>query len=130
MWGPTVYPPFPSMQLQLSRNSTTNTVLSIPDGGRPLYHIHTPGPILRKTSTIYKIPETNTQRYEEVENGKMTNVAPAPEEEIARIHWHMFHSSKLVWDGKVLEIKKFLESQGFWARFVLSVVVGCAEDGR
>lgn len=101
------------MQLQLSRNSTTNTVLSIPDG-RPLYHIYTPGPLLRKTSFIYKIPETNTQRYEDVE--KMTEVVPNPEEEIARIHWHLLHSSKLIWDGKALEMKKFLESKGFWGR--------------
>ncbi|KAK7691230.1 hypothetical protein QCA50_006333 [Cerrena zonata] len=101
------------MQLQLSRNSTTNTVLSIPDG-RPLYHIYTPGPLLRKTSFIYKIPETNVQRYEGVE--KMTEVVPNQEEEIARIHWHLLHSSKLIWDEKTLEMKKFLESKGFWGR--------------
>ncbi|CAL1703175.1 unnamed protein product [Somion occarium] len=97
------------MELELSRDSTTNTVLRIP-GGRPLYHIHTPS-MFSRTTTIYKIPETNVQRYEDAE--KMTDVEPKAEEEMARIYWHTISSSRLIYDGRALEFKTFLKSKGF-----------------
>lgn len=102
------------MQLQLTKDETTRTVLRIPEG-RPLYHIHTPGIWSRKTTTIYKIPENNAQRYLDVEAKHMTKVEPLPEEEIARIHWHAIHNTRLIWEGKACDMKDVLKTKSRWS---------------
>ncbi|KAK7677080.1 hypothetical protein QCA50_019978 [Cerrena zonata] len=99
------------MQLELTRNSTTSTVLRIPDG-RAVYHIKTPGLFTRKTTTIYKIPEMKSQRYQDAK--KMHDVEPNPEEEIARIHWHNVQNSRLIWEGRAYDVQDILKSKHAW----------------
>lgn len=98
------------MQLQFTKDSTTKTVLRIPDG-RPLYHIDTPGMVTRKTTTIYKLLETSAQRYLNVEAKKMTDIEPVSGEETARINWHTIHDTRVIWDGRAYEMKDILKTK-------------------
>ena len=95
------------LQIQFTEHSTTKTILRILDG-RPLYHIDTPGLLTRKTTTIYKIPENSVQKYLGAE--KMVDVTPDPESEMARIHWHSVHDTRVVWDGRTYDIPDILQS--------------------
>ena len=99
------------LQIQFTEHSTTKTILRILDG-RPLYHIDTPGLLTRKTTTIYKIPDSSVQKY--LDAKKMVEVEPVPEEEIARIHWHSTQNSRVIWDGRAYDIPDILTSVSKW----------------
>ena len=95
------------MKLELSKNSSTKTLIQLPDG-RTLYHVHTPGLISKKTTTIYKNPEANAQRYQG------SGVKPLPEEELAKIHWHWAHDSRLIFNGKSWKASELLHREGIF----------------
>ena len=99
------------MQLLLTKDSPTETVLRILDGA-PLYHVYSPGFWTKKTTTIYKIPSSDVQRY--LDEKKMHDVEPLEDSELARIHWHTFHDSRLIWDGKSFEMKELLRPKSIW----------------
>jgi len=116
------------MKLQLTRNDPARTTLVNLDGNVPQFRITTPG-FLRKTSTIYKIsPEAAEEHKEELLRGdddfilkKDTNSDPlevmvSGVEERARIHWHRLTGSRLIYNGRILEIKSFLPKKGFLKR--------------
>ena len=94
------------MELTLSHNSILNTDLSASDG-RPLYSISTPKKWTRRTTTI--------TRYSLDEDGHATEAST----ELARIHWHYFGSSRLVYDGKIVDLDKFLPYEGLLRRYAL-----------
>ena len=105
------------MQLQLTKDSPTKTVLRILNGP-PLYHIHTNKNLLSNgTSRIYKIHPTNVQRYlnAEARGGKMVDVEPLPQEEIASIEWHEMSSTKLRRGGRKCNMKDVVKSKGFFS---------------
>ena len=105
------------MRLQLTKDSPTKTVLRILNGP-PLYHIHTNKNLLSNgTSRIYKIHPTNVQRYlnAEARGGKMVDVEPLPQEEIASIEWHEMSSTKLRRGGRKCNMKDVVKSKGFFS---------------
>ena len=105
------------MQLQLTKDSPTKTVLRILNGP-PLYHIYTKSNFLSNgTSRIYKIHPANAQRYLDAEarGGKMVDVEPFPHEEIAGIEWHDMSSTRIRWGGRKCDMKEIIKSKGFFS---------------
>jgi hypothetical protein len=83
------------MELTLSHDSAINTTLDSATG-KTLYSISTPSRWPRSTTTVTKCTLDG--------DGDSEGEAV----EIARIHWHKTHSSRLVYDGKILDIDKFM----------------------
>ncbi|KAH8100362.1 hypothetical protein BXZ70DRAFT_186037 [Cristinia sonorae] len=131
------------MELYLSLNSSTSTILSAIsaepftppepiesttiqhrdrqfEAATPLYHIYTPGVLTRETTTISRIsPAVAHDAAYQFKSNKSSDLKECTEyegggvEEIARIHWRMASASKLVYQGKVLYINKFMPAGGF-----------------
>ncbi|TCD64776.1 hypothetical protein EIP91_003636 [Steccherinum ochraceum] len=109
------------MELHLTRWGTTRTVLvaSAPNAPpTPLYHIHTPGAFSRKNTTICRIHPSiahdpryklTSDRWGEIVDHK--ELGPGLDE-IARIEWHSWSSSKLVYGGEILKMNKFMPRGG------------------
>lgn len=93
------------MELTLSNNCVIHTDLSTPDG-QCLYTISTPSHLSRRTTTIIK--------YAQDEDGRSTGQSA----ELARIHWHYLGSSRLIYDGKIMEFDKFMPYKGLLRRYV------------
>lgn len=91
------------MELTLSNNSPTNTVL-VDYGGRPVYEISTPWKWGHKTTTIYKKVLD--------EHGQPTDTSV----ELARIRWRAFQNSRLIFEGKILDIGVFMPRGEFLGR--------------
>ncbi len=101
------------MDLYLSRSSHLNTILSDAEG-RAFYRIHTPGLFLRKTTMIYRIsPDAALKYKEELAKGKdVGDDWDLGAEEFARIHWHIFKTSRLIFNGIIHEIEDFMPARG------------------
>lgn len=97
------------MKLYLSRTKHLNCVLS-DEEGRALYQIHTPGVLRKKTTTLLRISSDAALRYQE----KLAKGQDVGEdwdlqtEEFARIHWHFFNDTRLIFNGTIHEIKEFM----------------------
>ena len=78
------------MELTLSNNSPSNTVLS--NEGQPLYFINTPSEYSRETTTIHRaVPGCNEK-------------VPNASHELAKIEWHMWRSSQLTYNGRTMKV--------------------------
>jgi len=109
------------MDLYLSHGAflcPKNTVLR-DSTGKPIYLISTPG-IIHKTTTIYKIPAGACTEFSDKEKLKevkrLKNEVDCGLEEKARIHWRVFNSSRLVYNGQIREMKDFMPRVGFSCR--------------
>lgn len=96
------------------------------DDGKALYQIKTPG-LLRTVSTIYKVAPDAALRYkEELAKGKDVGKDwDFPVEECARIQWHVFKTSRLIHNGVIHEIEKFMPATGGLHPYVLSLFLVC-----
>lgn len=84
------------VKLKLSWADALHTTISNTDD-KPLYKLSTPyWPLIRRTTTIYK--------YILGADGQPTESS----EEIARIQWHAVHNSKLVYQGRIVDLKTFM----------------------
>ena len=93
------------LRFTLSNNSPTNTVLLNAEG-RPVYSVRTPFKWTHKTSTIYKnILDKNRNPTD-------------AQEELARIHRHTMRSSRLVYNGRIVDISKLMPVHGMLRRQV------------
>lgn len=87
------------MELTLSENSPTQTHLLNSDG-KPLYYTVTPSNMPRTTTKIFKCQID--------EHGGPSEAS----EELARIHWHTIRSSRLIYNGEIVELSKFMPAKG------------------
>ena len=100
------------MELTLSHNSVINTDL-LTAGGLPLYTISTPRKWSGRTTTIMK--------YMLGDDGRPTD----ENMELARIRWHHFGSSQLIYDGQILDFNVFMPYNGLARRYVRVVEPVC-----
>ncbi|KDQ59873.1 hypothetical protein JAAARDRAFT_56805 [Jaapia argillacea MUCL 33604] len=83
-----------------TRGSPLRTVL-LDSQEQPVYKIETPFKWHGPTTTISRYSGSYADQYDE---------------EIARIHWHCFTTSFLVFDGRIVSISKFLKRAGLLNR--------------
>lgn len=95
-----------NMELTLSRDCAIQTDLLTSDG-RCLYTIFTPNKLTIKTTTITKhvLDEDGRTSLESIE--------------LARINWNPFGSSRLVYDGKIVDFSRFMPGEGMLNRYLL-----------
>ncbi|GJE88089.1 hypothetical protein PsYK624_041720 [Phanerochaete sordida] len=86
------------MELVLSHNSPTNTELSTSDG-RVLYSISTPNKWTGRTTKLFKY---------NLSNGGFNPAGGS--HELARIHWHSWRHSQLIYDGQMIDFDSFLHT--------------------
>ncbi|EKM56111.1 uncharacterized protein PHACADRAFT_184816 [Phanerochaete carnosa HHB-10118-sp] len=88
------------MDLIMSHSDPLKTELSTPDG-RVLYSVSTPFKLSNCTTKILKytpndgVPEPS---------GSM--------QEVARINWHSIHPTRIIYNGQIMEVDKFLPRAG------------------
>lgn len=80
------------VELNLSKASVLNTVVSTPDGN-PLYTITTPYKWTHRTSTISR------------------HAGGAQPTEVARIQWRQMHSPTLEYNGQTVKQKTFMPAK-------------------
>jgi len=106
------------VKLRLSRNSPIKTTVTDSDG-RLLYVISTPHCWNRRTTTISRPSETSGQTasydVEEIES-ELAAASSGNIEELARIHWHHFRSSILVYQGQIQDFGDLMQSRGILKR--------------
>ena len=88
------------MDLQLSRNSPRNTVLSLPEG-QAMYKIVTPKRLGARTTTVSKITPSNN-----IEDMKDHFV------QFAQIEWPMIGWNQLTYQGQQMLAKNYLRMSG------------------
>ncbi|EKM56113.1 uncharacterized protein PHACADRAFT_257187 [Phanerochaete carnosa HHB-10118-sp] len=95
------------MELTLSRDCAIQTDLLTPDG-QCLYTIFTPNKLTIKTTTITKhvLDEDGHTSQESIE--------------LARINWNPFGSSRLVYDGKIVDFSRLMPGEGMLNRYVVA----------
>lgn len=91
------------MELTLSHNSPTNTDLSTPDG-RVLYSISTPHRWTRRTTTMSK---------HTLSHGGLWPTGGS--QELARINWHSWRNSRLIFNGQMTDFDTFLPKNGIFS---------------
>ncbi|KDQ60511.1 hypothetical protein JAAARDRAFT_125792 [Jaapia argillacea MUCL 33604] len=80
-----------------TRTDSIRTIL-LDERDFPVYKIETPySSGLRKDTTVYRRAGTYPDTYFE---------------EVARIHWHHFHQSEIVYGGKILRVGDYLRKSG------------------
>lgn len=112
------------LELALSHNSPTNTTILSPDGS-PLYVISTPFRWGRRTTTIsnQSAPGQPTGSKPQEGTNDAAEDAAVPNE-LARIEWHSFQSSRLIYKGQILETKNFMPPSGL-SRTYVHVIQNC-----
>ena len=88
------------MELVLSHNSPTDTEMSTSDG-RVLYSIATPGRWTQRTTKISKYSLGN--------GGTAPAGGPT---ELARINWHSWRHTQLIYEGQMMDFDTFLHRNG------------------
>ncbi|KAL4247829.1 protein of unknown function DUF6593 [Abortiporus biennis] len=80
----------------------------------PVYRIHTPGMLhISKPTLIYKVlsvSEESNHWYSRSRSGGLI------EEEIARVEWHTFRSSSIIYKGQYLRLDDWLPKTGFFRK--------------
>jgi len=121
------------MDLHLSRNSVVCAVFSAVaadsdstsgHAATPLYHIYTPTLLTRDTTTISRIsPSVAHEESHKFNSDNRSDIKERTEygegvEEIARIHWKVAGTSRIVYNGQIHEVDKFLPLRPFpwWTR--------------
>lgn len=99
------------MELTLSHDDPISTDLLTADG-LPLYTISTPLKWPHRTTTIMKYVLDGDERP----TGENT--------ELARIHWHYFGNSRIIFNGQILDSNAFMPYKGLLRRYVLSLKYG------
>lgn len=115
------------MELYLSRNSTTSTILSrgsSSDDATPLYHIYTPTTfITSKPTAISRISPAVAGRPEL--RGKKSSGIKATSrthgvEEFAKIKWKSWsENAQVIYNGSTTAVDTFMPAQGKWRGYVL-----------
>ena len=110
-----------SMKLYQSGSRHLNCILS-DEEGRALYQIHSPGFLIKRTSILLRISSDSALRYNaEIASGRDEREDwDLGTEEFARIHWHIFRSSRIIFNGVILELKDFMPRNGKLALWVPS----------
>jgi hypothetical protein len=106
------------MFLSFTGSRVTNTSL-VDDNGTVMYQIQTTftSPVQRKTR-IYRGPikledtdhEAEESRPEAGEDEEPTPISDS--KEIARIHWHLFNKSRIVYGTQIVDFDKIFQKVG------------------
>lgn len=106
------------MDLYLSHNSPVNTIL-FDASGRALFRVHTPGFApgvirwTRKTTTIYRISSEAASSYKvDLDPREGEECWDLGVKEKSRIHWHTFSSTRIIYNGQILEVRDFMPREG------------------
>ncbi|TCD64775.1 hypothetical protein EIP91_003635 [Steccherinum ochraceum] len=115
------------MELHLTSSEPYHTVLvaqSLKSSGSqreptPMYHIHSPHHFNRKSTKISRIdPSVAHDASYNFKGKKRSDIKDCEEygsgvNEMARITWNTLSSSRIVFEGKILEVDQFMPRSGF-----------------
>lgn len=109
------------MKLQLTRNSPTCTVFATvsPDGSvTPLYHVYTSSSFMSSNPTVVSRISPSVARRSELMSSRTPDVKACSNmkgvEPIAQIHFSTWSDARVIYDGKTLDMRKFMPANGMF----------------